>query len=264
MSVEQIGGYLRLVLYSVDHGAIPLDDAERARIMGLRTSLQATRVWRGIAAKFVRYDDGWRSPPLETLRAATQAIGQQNRENVEQRWKKRKKENTTVIRPYYDRNTTVCNQDLIPKDLQDLDQDLKIFLDHKDLRSTPSQRIAVRHKTAKPAKREIDKSPAIMSFPTVGGSQDWILTESAYKQLQTDFPALDIADQCRRAHAWLIGNPDRRKTPRGMMRYLVAWMTRATDAPLPAPNGPTTYGKGQRTVDAVNRGIAEFLESKRK
>ena len=48
------------------------------------------------------------------------------------------------------------------------------------------------------------------------------------------FPAVDV-DGCLRAQrAWLDANPDRRKTVRGMPRFIVSWLLRESQRPKPA------------------------------
>ncbi len=66
----------------------------------------------------------------------------------------------------------------------------------------------------------------ILGFPTKGGDF-WVLP---VKQLQvwTDlYPGLNVQAEIQKALAWVQANPARRKTARGMPRFLVAWLNRA-------------------------------------
>lgn len=75
-----------------------------------------------------------------------------------------------------------------------------------------------------------DASLAALVFPTVGsGGKTWALTDRQISEWQRLFPSLDILDQMRRALAWLQANPGRQKTSKGMLRFLVGWLTRAVD-----------------------------------
>lgn len=69
----------------------------------------------------------------------------------------------------------------------------------------------------------------VFTYPTVGQNSAWHLTESHLARLQERFPNIDVRSQCRMALAWLEANPGRRKTPRGMPRFLVNWLMRTVD-----------------------------------
>lgn len=75
---------------------------------------------------------------------------------------------------------------------------------------------------------EADSGPsAVLSFPVTGkNGGTWPLSQAYLGELQTAFPALDILAEARKARAWIVGNPSRRKTPRGMTRFLYGWMER--------------------------------------
>ena len=71
-----------------------------------------------------------------------------------------------------------------------------------------------------------------LQFPTVGtNGKVWTLTQEQVDQWGALFPSLDVAQQCQHALAWVTANPPRRKTSRGMVRFLAGWLTRATDRP---------------------------------
>lgn len=64
-------------------------------------------------------------------------------------------------------------------------------------------------------------------FPVVGnGSKEWILNLSKlkeYKQVYT----VDLETEIPKAKQWLIDNPTRRKTAKGMPRFINSWLARA-------------------------------------
>ncbi len=65
--------------------------------------------------------------------------------------------------------------------------------------------------------------PAVMEFPCDGNPNAWRLTTSQLDQWQTLFPSLDIRAECQNALAWVLALPARRKTARGMPKFLVNW-----------------------------------------
>src|SRR5688500_6650800 len=74
-----------------------------------------------------------------------------------------------------------------------------------------------------------DSGPALLTYPCVGKSKEWKLTQGFVDALRADFPNLDVFAECRKAHAWVAANAAKRKTARGMPAFLVNWMNRATD-----------------------------------
>ena len=78
----------------------------------------------------------------------------------------------------------------------------------------------------------------ILTIATVGTVAQWHLVPSQIAKWATAFPALDIQRQCMLADAWLAANPARRKTARGMPRFLYSWLERAQNRQTLAPPGP--------------------------
>ncbi len=80
-----------------------------------------------------------------------------------------------------------------------------------------------------------DASPVLLEFPTVGTSgSTWRLRRRQADEWQGLFPALDVTAEARKALAWVNAHPDRRKTPRGMPKFLVSWLTRSSDRGSPS------------------------------
>ena len=69
-----------------------------------------------------------------------------------------------------------------------------------------------------------------MEFLCDGGGS-WTLDEKRLGIWRDLYPDLNVDQECRKAWAWLDANPMKRKTARGMPRFLVAWLNRAQPAP---------------------------------
>lgn len=80
-----------------------------------------------------------------------------------------------------------------------------------------------------PAVARTASEPAVMEFPCDGNPDAWRLMQSQVDEWQRLFPKLDVAAECRGALAWVLASPERRKTARGMPRFLVGWFGRATN-----------------------------------
>ena len=69
----------------------------------------------------------------------------------------------------------------------------------------------------------------ILKFPTKPGGRDgptvWALRRSKLDEYRESFPGLDVLTCCRNAVQWCRDNADKRKTARGMPRFLTNWLT---------------------------------------
>lgn len=65
-----------------------------------------------------------------------------------------------------------------------------------------------------------------MTFPTKGG--EWTPDAVRVFRWEQLYRQLDVQQELRKAAAWLEANPTRRKTDRGMPKFLVGWFNRAT------------------------------------
>jgi hypothetical protein len=79
---------------------------------------------------------------------------------------------------------------------------------------------------------------ALLTFPVVGtDGPEWSLTQTQLNDWRGLFPNVDVWGEARKALAWVIANPDRRKTARGMPKFLVGWFSRTADRGSPANGG---------------------------
>jgi hypothetical protein len=90
---------------------------------------------------------------------------------------------------------------------------------------------------APPASRgPLEVRDPFLTFPTIGPDREWVLTETQVAEWAELYPGLDVKAEARKALAWVGATPGRRKTAKGMSRFLVGWLSRAVDS-----------GRGQRT-----------------
>lgn len=66
-----------------------------------------------------------------------------------------------------------------------------------------------------------------MTFQTQDG-KDWQVPPGLMKDLVIIYGEKTVEQELWKAHAWLEADPKRRKTPRGMGRYLNGWLSRAS------------------------------------
>ena len=95
-----------------------------------------------------------------------------------------------------------------------------------------------------PANGAIDSSPILMEMPVVGGQGMFSVTKALRDSFAEAYPALDV-DQClRAARLWLEANPSRRKTAKGMKRFLAAWLERSQNSGRNLLTPPTSPQPG--------------------
>ena len=69
----------------------------------------------------------------------------------------------------------------------------------------------------------------VCTLRTAQGSA-YVVREDQAGIWQGQFPGVDVERELSKASAWLDANPTRRKTERGMPRFLVNWLSRAQDS----------------------------------
>jgi len=68
----------------------------------------------------------------------------------------------------------------------------------------------------------------LIAYPVKGGGW-WLLHDGPFEELCADYTDVDVAYEVRVAYAWLVANPERQKTTRGMKRFLNAWLSRSRE-----------------------------------
>lgn len=80
-------------------------------------------------------------------------------------------------------------------------------------------------------------SPPVIELPATQG-QSVAITAIDVAEWADAFPAVDVQQKLRAIRQWLLANPQKRKTSRGMKRFVVSWLTREQDKGGSRPTGP--------------------------
>lgn len=70
--------------------------------------------------------------------------------------------------------------------------------------------------------------PSVLTFPLNDGSQ-YGVTEEQVKEWASLYPAVDVMQQLRNMKGWLGSNPQRRKTRKGIARFITGWLSKEQD-----------------------------------
>jgi hypothetical protein len=118
--------------------------------------------------------------------------------------------------------------------------------------STPAPALALVHPKNSSAPQAADEPP-VMVFPTVGPKPNWALVRAQADEWRALFPGLDVVREAKKALAWVHADSKRRKTARGMPRFLVGWFTRTVDHGGRNSGAPSSFaspGAGRVVPDA--------------
>jgi hypothetical protein len=91
----------------------------------------------------------------------------------------------------------------------------------------------------------------VVFFPTVGkGAGLLAITVEQAQEWAKDFPAVDVLQALRSMRAWLMANPTKRKTARGIPAFVVRWLAKEQNNPKSRAAPPGRPGSQHRTFEA--------------
>lgn len=98
-------------------------------------------------------------------------------------------------------------------------------------------------------------------LPCTGKTQTWPVTKSYIAEMAPLYPGIDIQSEILRAKGWLLNNPTKRKTDRGMTSFLGRWFAREQDKTRSPtlPTRPAPDRVGEPTTDIDVAAIREAL-----
>lgn len=73
--------------------------------------------------------------------------------------------------------------------------------------------------------------PIFISLPLSGGKVFFDVPESYLREQAGLYPAVNIEQEFRNMRGWLDSNPERRKTGKGVRRFITTWLQRCQDSP---------------------------------
>jgi len=205
MTLEEQGAYRNLLDEAhLRGGALPNDERILAKACG--DALAWSRVRGPVLARFELRPDGWHNGTLD--RVLAQSIVRADRQA---RYRERNEQRNAG-------HNTANNNTRSPSPSPSL------------------QKI----KSVSPEAAQPPSEPAVLAFPVVGSKDchEWSLTQSQLDEWGPLYPGLDVLATCRNALAWARANPTKRKTAKGMPRFLVNWLTREQNQGRPRANGP--------------------------
>jgi hypothetical protein len=72
----------------------------------------------------------------------------------------------------------------------------------------------------------------VIQFPCTGKGPHLVeITEAQVEEWTKDFPGVHVPQELRFMHAWLVANPTKRKTARGIPAFVVRWLAKEQNNP---------------------------------
>ncbi len=84
--------------------------------------------------------------------------------------------------------------------------------------------------------------------------QEYPIYQEDIEQYKALYPSVDIEQQLRSMKAWSLSNPTKRKTIKGIKRFINSWLAREQDKPHPQPSGGNRYADKLKEVANWNIG----------
>ncbi len=100
---------------------------------------------------------------------------------------------------------------------------------------------------------------AVIGLPTVSDG-DFSVFEADIAEWSTAFPSVDVRQQLAAMRQWLLANSTRRKTKRGMRKFVVSWLDRRQNAGPSQPSAQRATsppGRRENAADALRAMRAE-------
>lgn len=75
---------------------------------------------------------------------------------------------------------------------------------------------------------KIDSGPKVAILPLNTG-EEYPIYQKDFDEWQILYPAVDVLQELNKMRGWCIANPDKRKTKRGVKRFINSWLSRQQD-----------------------------------
>lgn len=113
-----------------------------------------------------------------------------------------------------------------------------VYQGEDDTDATVNRQLADSKQTVTSHKQEYKECKEViniyMSFPLKDGTE-YDIDEDFVNQMKELYPKVDVEKELLAMKGWLIGNPSKRKTKKGMPRFITGWLGRGKDVKAEEP-----------------------------
>lgn len=237
LTAAERGVYITIValIYEND-GPVKMDEARMARQCGITKASFRKAVSALIdVGKLIETDDGLMNDRCEKELSERANRAQKASVAASQKWSAKKQKNEKKQRQ------------------KTANASAKQCLEDAYTRSQKPEDIEANASCPEPEK----SAPVACRLPLVSGEEFDVL-ESDVSEWCEAFPAVDVRQQLRAMRAWLNANPNKRKTARGIKRFIVSWLDREQNRPRGPSMAPLKHHR-----DSFRQAIRELSGSAR-
>ena len=125
----------------------------------------------------------------------------------------------------------------------------------QDLNTICAERLSA---SAPEPPEDIPEEPPVEFIPLPGVQGEFPVSQVLADELQRAFPGVNIRAELAKARAWCVTNPTKRKTAKGVPRFLNGWMERAQNSGRSSPGGGAYVSPAQRRLEANLEAARDF------
>lgn len=164
-------------------------------------------------------------------------------------YRERKKAEAQQKPPVTDSNVTVTlRNDVTPLDKNRIDKNREDLKDKRSKNLLPeSEKIPIQA-----------EGPVFISLPLSDGKSFFDVTEKYFQEQALLYPGVNLAQEFRNMRGWLDSNPTKRKTSRGVRRFITTWLQNSQDKPRGWQSGrlaPRDINQISQPDDAIPTGF---------
>lgn len=147
---------------------------------------------------------------------------------------------------------SLCDTNVTPSDA---------LLQNSDVEIEKEKELEKELKIEKDICAEVETSTpqTFISLPLVTGSGAFEVTFDYMNSLRELYPAVDVEQEIRKMVGWLDSNPNRRKTKRGIKKFITNWLAREQDRGRGPIYPPSSYPK--QSVDQFKEDMQRVAQS---
>lgn len=248
LSTEEHGAYLLLIFNYWQTGK-PLPKNRLAGIARLSND-RWTDVERSLNEFFIDDGNTWIHQRIErdllTVKGAQSQRSEAGKISAQKRAQKKAKENqsqsndrsTGVERDGNDRSTNI-----------DTDKD-------KELKD--------KHLLSGAEKNQLQTGDPVFITLPLNDETEFPVTESMLVEYGGLYPSVDVRQELRNQRGWLLSEPSKRKTKRGIKKFINGWLSREQDrGPKPGAGGTHAQSKPTASNGGESRAMQKFHEAAR-
>ena len=88
--------------------------------------------------------------------------------------------------------------------------------------------------------------PAVISL-VLNDKSEYPITQEDIDGWSSLYPVVDVMQELRKMRGWLDANPTKRKTSRGIKRFITSWLAREQDK-----GGTKVYGEKNNEIESTS------------